>query len=482
MASTDWPVKLYRKKTDCPRNRLIAQFLFASIGLFQWLWSPQTARAFAIAVSQNVWLSGTNLIVDSFDSSNPVFSTQGRYDPSKARDGGDIFTSSSMIDGIRLGGSARVYGHLASGSGGTVNVTGAAAVGDPTFNGGGIQPGWWTNNMNFSMPSVSLPYTSALIPHSGYVVSTTYINGTTIYTTNFYDHVLIGGDYSYGDALSGKTLVISDARLVLPNGLQLSNNDRIEIVRGTLEIYCGGATCNIDGQGITNKTGYAGRLLVYCLPSVTNLTLSGGSGFTGVIVAPNADMTINSTGSQFDFVGCSMTKSLTNAGNLGFHFDEALYQIGLRISYQPQNLSLLSGGTASFRVYVNGIKPFHYQWQFNGVNLPDSTNDTLTLSNVTLSQAGQYSAVITNLLSSTTSAVATLSVYGSAAAILSSQLNILGEFQTWVTGVPGFNYALETSTNLLYWVPILTNQSPFFFADPQTRALPRRYFRSRYIP
>jgi len=38
-----------------------------------------------------------------------------------------------------------------------------------------------------------------------------------------------------------------------------------------------------------------------------------------------------------------------------------------------------------------------YQWQFNGTNLDGATTNSLTLANVQPSDAGSYSALITNL-------------------------------------------------------------------------------------
>jgi hypothetical protein len=39
----------------------------------------------------------------------------------------------------------------------------------------------------------------------------------------------------------------------------------------------------------------------------------------------------------------------------------------------------------------------HYQWQFNGADLPNQENAQLTLNNVQPSQLGNYRVVITNI-------------------------------------------------------------------------------------
>ena len=56
------------------------------------------------------------------------------------------------------------------------------------------------------------------------------------------------------------------------------------------------------------------------------------------------------------------------------------------------------------------------------------------------------------------------------------------KFQFTITGVPGFNYAIEASTNLVDWAPLSTNTSPFTFVDGDATNFPGRYYRSVYLP
>ncbi|MGZ5546295.1 MAG: alkaline phosphatase family protein [Limisphaerales bacterium] len=50
-----------------------------------------------------------------------------------------------------------------------------------------------------------------------------------------------------------------------------------------------------------------------------------------------------------------------------------------------------------------------------------------------------------------------------------------GQFQFNVTGTAGSNYIVQASSNLLDWVPVLTNPSPFVVVD--TNALPWSFYR-----
>jgi hypothetical protein len=131
-----------------------------------------------------------------------------------------------------------------------------------------------------------------------------------------------------------------------------------------------------------------------------------------------------------------------------------------------------------------GLSTLHYQWFFNATNrLDGSTNLTLTLNSVTAANAGTYSMIVSNSLGALMSSPALLSVYNSAAATLNSPLSISGDsFQFDVSGVPGFTYAIETSTNLIDWLPVLTNLSPFTFVTTNVSAFPQRFQRAVYVP
>jgi alpha-tubulin suppressor-like RCC1 family protein len=80
------------------------------------------------------------------------------------------------------------------------------------------------------------------------------------------------------------------------------------------------------------------------------------------------------------------------------------------ITGQPASLTLPAGTNALFWATVTGDAPFHYQWLFNGVNLPGQTASNLYLSNIQSSNAGNYQVIITNIVGSATSAVAVLTV------------------------------------------------------------------------
>ena len=90
--------------------------------------------------------------------------------------------------------------------------------------------------------------------------------------------------------------------------------------------------------------------------------------------------------------------------------DQVTYSAPPYITNQPTNLTVFIGGTATFTVGAAGFSPFTYQWQHSTNTLPGATNASLTLTNVQLSDTGDYRVAITNVSGGTNSATATLTV------------------------------------------------------------------------
>jgi hypothetical protein len=77
----------------------------------------------------------------------------------------------------------------------------------------------------------------------------------------------------------------------------------------------------------------------------------------------------------------------------------------------PTDQTTTNGGAVSFSVTAAGTDPLSYQWYFDATNvLAEETNSTLSLSNLTILQAGAYQVVVSNAYGSVTSAPAQLTV------------------------------------------------------------------------
>ena len=80
------------------------------------------------------------------------------------------------------------------------------------------------------------------------------------------------------------------------------------------------------------------------------------------------------------------------------------------ITQQPANGTVPAGVNVTFSVGVVGAGPLSYQWTSNNVAVPGATNATFTLTNVGLSDSGNYSVLVTNSYGSNQSSNALLAV------------------------------------------------------------------------
>ncbi|MBL9166257.1 MAG: lamin tail domain-containing protein [Verrucomicrobiales bacterium] len=85
-------------------------------------------------------------------------------------------------------------------------------------------------------------------------------------------------------------------------------------------------------------------------------------------------------------------------------------RIPATITQQPRSRNVTNNGIATLSVAARGRGPLRYQWQFDGVNLPNATNATLTLSNVTIAATGPYRVIVSDEFGSSPSQLAFLTV------------------------------------------------------------------------
>lgn len=81
-----------------------------------------------------------------------------------------------------------------------------------------------------------------------------------------------------------------------------------------------------------------------------------------------------------------------------------------RIATQPVGSLGLTGDSLSLNVLTDGTQPITYQWERNGSALPGATTATLTLADLALDDAGDYTVLVTNSKGSIRSAVAVVTV------------------------------------------------------------------------
>ena len=116
------------------------------------------------------------------------------------------------------------------------------------------------------------------------------------------------------------------------------------------------------------------------------------------------------------------------------------------LTSQPTNQTVALTSNAIFSVSVAGSGPFSYRWMKNGTNqladsarIVGSTTSTLTVLNANLTDEGTYSVVVSNSVTSVTSASATLTVLGPPTIWLQPNgiTGVTGETIAFTVGVTG---------------------------------------------
>ena len=149
---------------------------------------------------------------------------------------------------------------------------------------------------------------------------------------------------------------------------------------------------------------------------------------------------------------------------------------------KPGNTLAVAGKTVSFKAGATGPGPVKYAWKFNGRPIAGATDPTLTLRKVSTAQAGVYSVTVSSP-SGSASSLAALTVVETPAATLGTMTRAAnGNFTFPVTGIPGYKYVVQATTDLTHWTAVATNTSPFVYEDKQTGDNDRRFFRAYYDP
>jgi hypothetical protein len=121
---------------------------------------------------------------------------------------------------------------------------------------------------------------------------------------------------------------------------------------------------------------------------------------------------------------------------------------------QPVPRTVYSNGSAFFYVACGGLQPLSYQWFFNGTNLPGQTFPILSFNNISVSNVGSYSVLVSNVSGSTMSAPAVLAISTSNIPPVLRPVKLQSNLLTFsLTGELGRAYLVQSSTNLADWVP-----------------------------
>ena len=154
----------------------------------------------------------------------------------------------------------------------------------------------------------------------------------------------------------------------------------------------GGSASFSVGAGALPAPSYRWRLGTTTLTGETNATLN----LTNI----NAGQAGNYTVVVSNFVGSITSAVATLTVSAG---------TGPSITTHPHDATALVGGATNFSVVAGGTPPLSYFWRRSGNPIAGS-GPTNTLGNISTNDAGAYSVIVSNSISTATSAVANLYV------------------------------------------------------------------------
>lgn len=279
----------------------------------------------AAAVAKGSITLAGNLTIDSFDSSNPTYSTNGKYDIFKRKDGGHIATIvSNMVNAVTVGESVRVYGKIYTGQFDTIQMLGSGTAGSINWIDSGsigIEPGWLTTTPPLYIYDAPPPPTTGLpLPPKGpnLFQGTNHSNSYLLANGNY----VVGGNFTL--SVTDKILILGNVKLFFAANFAMSGQSQIFIgTNSSLTIYAGGSL-NIGGSGIANPNSIT-NCVIYGQSGCTSIALGAVQSLLSNIYAPYANFTFNGGGAITSVLyGSVMANSLTFSGKTALHYDEAI--------------------------------------------------------------------------------------------------------------------------------------------------------------
>lgn len=292
------------------------------------------------------------------------------------------------------------------------------------------------------------------------------VGGTTV-TTYRADN---GGNnagalYSFGPTSSSERALGSIASATPGNfafGLRFTNNSAITITN--LQISYTGEEWRNGGNGDPNSLAFAYRIGT----SLTNSDAANANSWTSFAPLSYVAPTISTNSGALDgnlitnrqvFVNVSLPASIApgqeiflrwfDNNDLGNDYGLAVDDLTVVfngatnsfsapiITLSPASQTVTVGEIATFTSAATGNPAPTFQWQWHGTNLPGQTGTSLTLSNVTLNQAGPYRVVVSNSTGTTNSDTATLTVTPQVTGFSLVTYNVAGNGAgDWSTNAP----------------------------------------------
>jgi Tfp pilus assembly protein PilX len=260
-----------------------------------------------IGAKRGIGMNGNALAVNSYNSHLASLSDNGRYTNSlsKTSTNGNVATMSGIINS----GNRNIYGNVYLAPGASLQSQPNSTITGTVY-----------NNANIDFPDVTLPnviWTAAPLAGGTHTLTT---SGNYTVSDNYPVDVAAGVTVNL-NVTTGVSY--SPTSIAVHGGMTNS---------GTANIYLNGPpTLSMAGNSATDNSGRPENLRYYGLPSLTSVSMSGNSSFTGTLYAPQADVTLNGGGNNnLDFIGSLVGNTITMNGKFSVHYDESLSANGVQ--------------------------------------------------------------------------------------------------------------------------------------------------------
>lgn len=295
-------------------------------------------------VAGSITFSGSNIFVNSWNSNPDGNATTPAIPYSSAVAAANITVGATNVTpGALTDQNGKIAGYAAAGStetGGGISIN-QGIIGNATYvnnsaNKGTIQADHATYDFTESFPDISAP--------SGNITYNTLANATVPQATD-----VQSSDGKYYYTVSTITLTSNHAKLYIQSGnvvikttattgtaVKISGSADGIVIAGnaSLAIYTD-QDVSISGNGVINGNasvtgaGEAKNFQLYGTRSAStgtfqDISISGNGYFSGVIYAPNGNVSMTGGGTNGDVLGAILAHKATLTGGTNFHYDEAL--------------------------------------------------------------------------------------------------------------------------------------------------------------
>jgi len=241
------------------------------------------------------------------------------------------------------------------------------------------------------------------------------------------------------------------------------------------------STYRISGV-VNSSTGPLQGVRVYVSPTQMAYTDSDGS--YAIVGLAGGSYTVKASFENYNITNSTFLNPITvgpNATDVSFIANYSDPNAPSIVA-QPLSQTISVGSNVTFSVGATGSALLAYQWRLNGSSIVGATNSSYTRANVQLSDAGNYSVVVTNVLGIAASANAVLTVN-----LPQAVPATLGLFRFLPGGQPQFTivgnlndrYIIEFSSNLLDWIEVTNVSGMAQYIDMESSNRPRRFYRSK---